>query len=144
MNQLKERKENQTMRKKTFFYGVLIAIFLLSGSILALAADPAGGAAQTESSGEGIYLYTGSPLILSNGEVEMLDADNPDIGATVIDSKTLLPLRAVSEYFGAEVTYDQTQRQAIIKYGGKQYLFPIGDKKYIEVNGTAKQEYAMD
>lgn len=132
------------MRKNTLLYGALITLFLVSSSIMALAADPAGDVTPTESSSAGIFLYTGSPLILSNGEVEMLDAENPDIAATVVESKTLLPLRAIAEYFGAEVTYDQQARQAVIQYEGKQYLFPIGEKKYIAVEGTASKEYTMD
>jgi len=131
------------MRRKTFLYGVVIVIFLLSGSILALAANQ-NEPSQSEQTGEEVYLYTGSPLILSNGEIKMLDSSNPDLGATVIQSRTLLPLRAISEYFGAEVSYDQTKKEAVIQYEGKQYYFPIGSKKYIALNGQQKNEYAMD
>lgn len=131
------------MRKKPFLYGVLVVIILLSGTILALAAnqnDPG----SSEPDGGAAYLYTGSPLILSNGEVKMLDPSNPDLGAVVIESRTLLPLRAVSEYFGAEVTYDQEKKQAVIQYSGKQYYFPVGSKTYIAEEGLKKTEYAMD
>lgn len=131
------------MRKKTLLYGVLVLLFLLSGTILALAANQS-EPAQSEPAGDEIYLYTGSPLILSNGEVKMLDSTNPDLGATVIQSRTLLPLRAISELFGAEVTYEQTKKEAVIKYGGKQYFFPIGSKKYIVEIGQQKNEYDMD
>ena len=131
------------MRNKTVQYVVLVLIFLLSGTILALAANQS-EPTQSEPTGGETYLYTGSPLILSNGEVKMLDSTNPDIGATVIQSRTLLPLRAISEYFGAEVTYDQTKKEAVIKYGEKQYVFPIGSKKYIVVSGQQKNEYVMD
>ena len=126
------------MRKKTFIYGVLIIILVISSSAFAIAANntvPYSGI---------VYLYTGSPLILSNGEVEMLDSTNPDLGATVVQSRTLLPLRALSEYFGAEVTYDQSKREAVIKYDGKQYRFPIGEKKYVVENVLSQKEYAMD
>ena len=131
------------MRNKSFLYGILISIFLLSGTILALAANQ-NVTAQSKPVGGEVYLYTGSPLILSNGEVKMLDPSNPDLGATVIQSRTLLPLRAISEYFGAEVTYEQKEKQAVIHYDGKQYYFPIGSKKFIEVNGGQKEEYSMD
>ncbi|HYE69751.1 MAG TPA: beta-propeller domain-containing protein, partial [Anaerovoracaceae bacterium] len=131
------------MRKKTVQYVVLVLIFLLSGTILALAANQS-EPEQSETTGGEIYLYTGSPLILSNGEVKMLDSTNPDLGATVIQSRTLLPLRAISEYFGAEVTYDQTKKEAIIKYDGKQYFFPIGSKNYLALSGQQKNEYVMD
>lgn len=131
------------MRKKSILYGLLILIILLSGTILALAANQ-NEPAQNETVGGAVYLYTGSPLILSNGEVKMLDPSNPDLGATVIESRTLLPLRAMSEYFGAEVTYDEKAKHAVIQYAGKKYSFPIGSKKYIVENGSQKYEYSMD
>lgn len=135
------------MRKKTFLYGVLILILILSGTILALAANqgetPQRSSLDTSSGGE-VYLYTGSPLVLSGNEVKMLDPSNPDLGATVINSRTLLPMRAVSEYFGAEVAYDQVKKEAVVKYGGKQFIFPVGSKKYIVETDGKKAEYLMD
>lgn len=126
------------MRTKTIICGVLVALFLLSGSILATASD------ETESEHGTIYLYTGSPLILSNGTIHMLDSANPDISATVVKGKTLLPLRAVSEFFGAEVSYDQNQRKAILKYDGKQFYFPIDQKKYIVEGPGERKEFSID
>lgn len=116
------------MRKKTFLYGVLILILVLSGTILALAAnqgEPSQNSIQDSASGGEVYLYTGSPLVLSGNEVKMLDPSNPDLGATVINSRTLLPVRAISEYFGAEVTYDQVKKEAVISYGGKRSVIPV-------------------
>lgn len=115
------------MRKKTFLYGVLILILVLSGTVLALAANQGETPQNTQgaaSSGE-VYLYTGSPLVLSGNEVKMLDPTNPDLTATVINSRTLLPMRAISEYFGAEVTYDKAKKEATITYGGKQFILPV-------------------
>lgn len=128
------------MFKKLFTFGILFILFTftLSGSILAI------GSNQTKPSNGEIFLYTGSPLILCNGKVKMLDPVNPDIGATVVQSRTLLPLRALSEYFGAEVTYDQAEREAIINYNGKRYFFPIGDKKYLVEEEEGTKEFAMD
>ncbi|MDF3000351.1 MAG: Beta propeller domain [Bacillota bacterium] len=114
------------MRMKTFICGVLVALFLLSGSILAMALPD-----DSENTIGTIYLYTGSPLILTNDKIHMLDSANPDISATVVNGNTLLPLRAVSEFFGADVSYDQAKREAIINYGGKRFRFPIEQKKYI-------------
>lgn len=126
------------MRKKSLIYSILIMIIILSSSLFVIASD------EKEPLNGEIFLYTGSPLILSNGEVKMLDSSNPDIGATVVASRTLVPMRALSEYFGAEVTYNQEEKEAIIKYDGKQYFFPIGDKKFITENGLVKTETQMD
>lgn len=131
------------MTKKIFLYGVLILALILSGTILALAVNQS-DLSETGKTGGEVYLYTGSPLILSGGEVSMLDSTNPDLGATVIQDRTLLPLRAVSEYFGAEVTYDQSKKEAVITYDGKRYHFPVGSKKYSVEDGVKKTEYPMD
>lgn len=135
------------MRKKILFFGIFIMAFLLFGSIIAAATDDNEQEdikVERLSSKEAIYLYTGSPLILSEGKVRMLDDKNPDIVATVVQSRTLLPLRAIAEYFGAEVRYDQSAREAIIDYENKHYRFPIGQKKYIMEEGSNTVEYVMD
>lgn len=138
-----ERKGDCAMTKKIFLYGVLILALILSGTILALAVNQ-GDLPEKGKTGGAVYLYTSSPLILSDGEIRMLDSTNPDLGATVIQDRTLLPLRSVSEYFGAEVTYDQTKKEAVITYDGKRYHFPVGSKKYSVENGVKKTEYPMD
>ena len=127
------------IQKRTFIYGVFITILVISSSIFAMAASDDNKPLTGE-----IFLYTGSPLVLSNGEVEMLDSTNPDVGATVVNSRTLLPLRAVSELFGAEVSYIQKEREAIVKYNGKQFVFPINQKQYIVKDNLSSKEYAMD
>jgi hypothetical protein len=135
------------MQKKTFLYGVLILILIFSGTVLALAAnqgETSQNPAQGTAPGGEVYLYTGSPMVLSNNEVKMLDPANPDLGAIVINSRTLLPMRAITEYFGAEVTYDQVKKEAVVTYDGKRFIFPVGSKKYVADNGGKKAEYFMD
>ncbi|MGI6746663.1 MAG: beta-propeller domain-containing protein [Anaerovoracaceae bacterium] len=135
------------MRKNIIVFGIFIMAFILFGSIIAAATDEKEQEyikGEELSSKEAIFLYTGSPLILSDGKVRMLDKENPDIVATVVQSRTLLPLRAIAEYFGAEVRYDQSAREAIIDYEDKRYRFPIGQKKYITEDGSNTVEYVMD
>jgi inhibitor of cysteine peptidase len=91
-----------------------------------------------------IYLYVGSPLILSQDKISPLDPENLDVAATVIDNRTLVPLRALSEYFKADVSYNAEQRKAIINYNGKQYIFPIGEKKYIIKGKSSDNEVLLD
>ncbi|QNU66561.1 beta-propeller domain-containing protein [Ruminiclostridium herbifermentans] len=91
-----------------------------------------------------IYLYVGSPLILSQDKISPLDPENLDVAATVIDNRTLVPLRALSEYFKADVSYNAEQRKAIINYNGKQYIFPIGEKKYIIKDKSSENEVLLD
>ncbi|PYG89384.1 copper amine oxidase-like protein [Ruminiclostridium sufflavum DSM 19573] len=138
------------MRKRLIAGSILsLTITILSGIIL-----PASGqstdipvqestAVQNTQSSE-VYLYLGSPLILSQDKISPLDPVNLDVAATVADNRTLVPLAALSEYFKAEVSYNSAERNAVIDYKGKQYLFPIGEKKYIIRAGSAENEIPMD
>jgi len=94
--------------------------------------------------GSGIYLHTGSPLILSQGKFSSLDPENLDVSATIVNNRTLVPLRALSEYFKAKVSYDAVGRKAIIDFNGKRFLFPISEGKYIKTDGNSYTEIPMD
>jgi hypothetical protein len=85
--------------KKIIFIISLVAIIILTSTAI-----PAEG--QEKPLPDQIFLHTGSPLILSEDKIAPLDPENLDVAATVINSRTLLPLRAIGEYFGAEVSYD--------------------------------------
>lgn len=126
------------MKRFAFLSGMLLIIILLFGSIFSIAEE------KTESTDPFIYLHIGSPLILSQGNIMPLDPTNLDVSATVINSRTLVPIRALSEYFGAGVSYDSKERKAIIDYQGKRYSFPINEKKYIQINGKNEKIVTMD
>lgn len=123
--------------KKIIFIISLVAIIILTSTAI-----PAEG--QEKPLPDQIFLHTGSPLILSEDKIAPLDPENLDVAATVINSRTLLPLRAIGEYFGAEVSYDAQGKTAIILHGDAKYLFPINEKKYIIVKGDSQREVAMD
>ena len=91
-----------------------------------------------------IFMYVGSPLILSGEETVFLDPDNFDVAATVYKQRTLVPLRAVAEHFGADVSYDGKEHKAIISYGGKQFVFPIGKAQYQSLVGGVSSTIEMD
>lgn len=91
-----------------------------------------------------IFFHTGSPLLLDGDRVLSLDTENPDVAATVINGRTLIPLRAFAEHFGSKVSYDAVSRIAIIENSGSRYLFPIGKQSYITETGSARKEIAMD
>lgn len=100
---------------------LLIILAMLIGSL------PAVSAAVPEDT---IALHIGSPLILSDGSMKSLDSENPNVVPVIHKDRTLVPLRAISEHFGAEVGYDEVNREASIKYSGKTYYFPIGKNIY--------------
>lgn len=91
-----------------------------------------------------VYFHVGSPLILYNGQISFLDSEDYDVAVTEIDDRTLIPLRSVAEYFGAEVEYDAGNKCAIINYNGKRYSFPIGKNYYTTAEGTETHSVTMD
>ncbi|WP_409228304.1 beta-propeller domain-containing protein [Gudongella sp. SC589] len=102
-------------------------------SILLIIAMTMGGVFSYGVEAEGdIALHLGSPLILSGKDMIPLDSENPGVVPVIHNDRTLVPLRAISEHFGAEVDYDAVKREASILLNGAEYLFPIG-KNYYDV-----------
>ena len=59
-----------------------------------------------------IALKIGSPLILNEKKIKTLDSENPNVVPVIHKNRTLVPLRSIAEHFGAEVSYDNTKREA--------------------------------
>lgn len=92
-----------------------------------------------------IALHIGSPLILSDNMMRALDSDNPDVVPIIHKERTLVPLRAISEHFGAEVSYNSIAREAKIEFNGEMYYFPIGKNYYrIEKVGVSTKTLYYD
>lgn len=107
---------------------------------------PAMGAETDYNIGPGtIALHLGSPLILDGEEMKSLDPDNPNVVPVIHKDRTLIPLRALAEHFGGEVSYNAVDREAIISYDGKDYIFPIDKNHYrIEVDGKSLGTVVFD
>ena len=112
----------------------MVSLCSFGGNADALLPDDA-----TQESSE-LYLYIGSPLTLSNGDIKPLDSENLGLVPVVYQDRTLVPLRAISEHFGAQVSYDVKTDTAIISYAGKTAEFPVG-KNYFVFNSKT---YQMD
>lgn len=94
---------------------------------------------------DAVALHVGSPLILTEGRTKALDPDNPNVVPVIHKDRTLVPLRAISEHFGAGVAYDEIKREAIITYSGKTYFFPIGKNNYrIQEQGKEPRTVTYD
>lgn len=135
------------MKKPILACSILFLTITILTSILAPASGQTAvlGSSTTESLlGSDVYLHIGSPLILSQDKISPLDSENLDVAATIVNNRTLVPLRALSEYFKAEVSYDAAGRKAIIDFNGKRFLFPIGEEKYIKIDGTLEKEIVID
>ena len=81
-----------------------------------------------------LYLHIGSPIALSDGEILPLDSENPGLTPVIHLGRTLVPLRFVSEFFSAEVSYDAQTRTGVVKANGKTAEFPVG-RSYFVLDG---------
>ncbi len=82
-----------------------------------------------------LYLCIGSPIAMSGGKIIPLDRENPDLVPLLHQGRTLVPLRFISEHFGAEVDYDAKARTGIVTIGTTSAAFPVGER-YFTRNGT--------
>jgi uncharacterized secreted protein with C-terminal beta-propeller domain len=122
---------------KKLFVLTLIASLLCCWNVSAFAAY--------DVSGDSIALHIGSPLILSGKTMKALDSDNPNVVPVIHKDRTLVPLRAISEHFGADVGYEAELREAYIEYDGKRFVFPIDKSNYrIEEDGEETVTIAID
>jgi len=76
-----------------------------------------------------ISMKVGSPQMFVNGKTVSLDA--PPV---IVNSRTLVPLRAIAEALGADVNWNPDTRQVTVKIDDKTILLTIGNPK-ASVNG---------
>jgi hypothetical protein len=55
-----------------------------------------------------------------NGVNTPIDKDNPKVAPFIVDGRTMLPLRFVTETFGAEVQWDNSAKKITINYKSKE------------------------
>jgi len=60
-----------------------------------------------------------------------------DTAPVLRDDRTLVPVRVITEYLGADVTWDNAKNEATIKTAAYEVVFTIGSKVYT-VNGAPK------
>lgn len=74
--------------------------------------DGATNTVSAEKDGKKIYLSIGQKLASVSGEIVTLD-----VPAKIVNSRTLVPIRFVSESLGAKVDWDNSARKVIIRSG---------------------------
>lgn len=79
---------------------------------------------------------TGKALV--NNEIKYVDEENKSLAPRIINGRTLVPLRFVSESVGAVVGYDEAAHTASISLNGKNILVNESDPGYT-VNGEQKR-----
>ena len=69
-----------------------------------------------------VLMTINSSKALVNNKVKSIDSSNPDVAPIIINSRTMVPLRFISEAFKAKVKYDETTNQATITLDNKEPL----------------------
>ena len=82
-----------------------------------------------------IMLFVGSANALVNGEKTLIDKTNDKVIATIVDSRTLVPVRFIAENFGAEVGWDDATRTVTLTLKDKVVKIVL-DKAEIDINGS--------
>ena len=106
---------------------LLAALLILAMGIPPLGEDTSLAATEPEYD---LGLYIGSPLTISKGEMKPLDSSNLNVAPIIYKDRTLVPLRAIAEHFGAEVSYEAASKAAIIKTGEGTFTFYSGKNYY--------------
>ncbi len=65
-----------------------------------------------------IKLQIGNTLAYVNGEYKQMDSQNSSVKPEIINGRTMLPLRFVTENLGCDVQWDGTTKTITITYGG--------------------------
>lgn len=114
------------MRKKIFTLTVAICL-LLQLSAPAVMAEKKGFFDNS------IILLVGSPMCFVNGKMTSVG----DVSPTVINDRTLVPVRFLTESFDGSVDWNGDTKTATLTCGGNTIDVPIGENKIV-INGKEK------
>jgi len=88
--------------------------------------------------GNEVIMLVGNQNMLVNGEVKNISSTSPVLYPYISSSRVLVPLRAVSEAFGAEVGWNGETKTATIKYNGKTASI-TKDSPLLDIDGQQLQ-----
>lgn len=80
-----------------------------------------------------IILLVDSPKCYVNGKLQSVG----DVVPTIVNDRTLVPVRFLTESFGGEVEWDPASKTATLAYGDDIIDIPVGQNKLV-VNGVEK------
>ena len=83
---------------------------------------------------DAVVLLVDESNAYANQTLTKVDPDNEAVTPTIIDDRTLVPLRFISESFGAQVGWDETTQTATISLDGKTVTIVIGSAE-MDVDG---------
>jgi Copper amine oxidase N-terminal domain len=63
-----------------------------------------------------IEMWINEPIALVNGKEVQIDPHNPDVTPTIIDDRTMVPIRFLAENLGCETKWDAETKEIILTY----------------------------
>jgi len=83
---------------------------------------------------DAVVLYIGSPYTFVYKNSKQIDSDNIDVIPIIENGRTLVPVRFISESFGAQVGWDETTDEVTVTLGEKIIKMTL-EQDVISVNG---------
>jgi len=84
---------------------------------------------------QAVVLLVNSPNAYVQNEIQLIDSTNHEIVPIIKDERTLVPIRFISESFGAQVFWDEATSTVTITIGNNVIELKLGNNK-ISVNGV--------
>lgn len=85
-----------------------------------------------------LVMKVGSSKAYAFGETTLVDLSDPQLKPFIENESTLVPVRFISEAFGAKVSYDESEKLVSIKSDDTDIRLKIGENT-LTVNGEEKQ-----
>ena len=97
-----------------------------------------------KAAGESVFMFIGEPTFINKWVKEPIDPDNPNTSSYIKNGYTLVPLRAIAEAFGADVSWNQEEKTAVITLSGKKILITAGSDVMKVGDGAIKIEASAE
>ena len=120
----------KSLRSMSF---ILALIFMIFTTVSSVNADTY---YNTDLIHNAVSIKIGGNNALINGAFKGIDSTNPDVKPYISEDRTMVPVRFVSEAFGATVYYDSKNKAVTITLGNQIIVLTIGNKTMV-VNGIA-------
>ena len=84
-----------------------------------------------------VCLYVGQNTVAVDGEVSLIDSGNPDVKTFVVNGRSFVPIRVISDYLGYEVTWNEKNGEVIIVNNKREIVFTVGKNTFF-LDGVEK------
>jgi len=119
------------MKKISKLLGLLIFLLIAAAPIYSIVTSeeiPAAQKSLEERLKDSVVLYVGSSQALVNNKETQVDSSNPKVKPFIKESRTLVPVRFITEALGAEVEWDASSSTVTILFGNRELKLVIGSK----------------